>query len=517
MTTVLGFGLCRAWIVLCIGTATFGAISYAEEPQQGSLYLLAGAASSLVVALLAGRQQEADARTRAYLLRATLFLLLVAVLMTLLAHALELPILLLPALLSGGAGTGCLQALWGERFAAQPPRFSPVAAPAAAILTALLVAFASPATALIALTIFPLASFALLLIRAGSPFAAGLFWPRGRTPATRGQADAPENRELVPGLGDSGRTKGSIGTGRAGVSSADMFKLMASITIFSFLCRSYDVVLEHSLDSSALIGSGALLALIVVGTAFLLFALVAKGRFSATLIYRLSLPTMVIGLVILALFLDRFSAISFFIINVGYEFFDILTWILFAEIARRRGRSLRVFGLGVAFTFVGMALGYLLGPLVYDSLGQSGTQVASFSLLGIISLVVVAFLVIPEGTLMKLVSSRSPGASSGWLSDESPDAANERDAGGADSGDVDSFENLARQRADVMAKEYRLTARECEVLALLARGRTLSIIARNLQIANGTARTHIENVYAKLGVHKQQELIDLVEAYRERE
>ena len=59
----------------------------------------------------------------------------------------------------------------------------------------------------------------------------------------------------------------------------------------------------------------------------------------------------------------------------------------------------------------------------------------------------------------------------------------------------------------------RLTPRESEVIVLLAYGRTLSIIARDLQIAKGTARTHIENIYRKLDVHKQQELIDLVETY----
>lgn len=36
---------------------------------------------------------------------------------------------------------------------------------------------------------------------------------------------------------------------------------------------------------------------------------------------------------------------------------------------------------------------------------------------------------------------------------------------------------------------------------------------RDLGIAKGTAQTHIENIYQKLGVHKQQELIDLVESY----
>ncbi|MEG1907751.1 MAG: LuxR C-terminal-related transcriptional regulator [Gordonibacter sp.] len=64
-----------------------------------------------------------------------------------------------------------------------------------------------------------------------------------------------------------------------------------------------------------------------------------------------------------------------------------------------------------------------------------------------------------------------------------------------------------------VAEQYGLTPRESEVIVLLAYGRTLSIIARDLQIAKGTARTHIENIYRKLDVHKQQELIDLVESH----
>lgn len=56
-----------------------------------------------------------------------------------------------------------------------------------------------------------------------------------------------------------------------------------------------------------------------------------------------------------------------------------------------------------------------------------------------------------------------------------------------------------------------MTPRESEILVLLAKGRTIAIIARDLQIAKGTARTHTERIYRKLDVHKQQELIDLVE------
>ena len=49
-----------------------------------------------------------------------------------------------------------------------------------------------------------------------------------------------------------------------------------------------------------------------------------------------------------------------------------------------------------------------------------------------------------------------------------------------------------------------------------ARGRTLSIVARDLHIAKNTARTHIEKIYQKTDIHKQQDLIDFVEGWEER-
>jgi DNA-binding CsgD family transcriptional regulator len=46
-----------------------------------------------------------------------------------------------------------------------------------------------------------------------------------------------------------------------------------------------------------------------------------------------------------------------------------------------------------------------------------------------------------------------------------------------------------------------LTPREREVLALVAEGRSNAEIAQSLCVAPGTVRKHLENVYAKLGVH----------------
>ena len=47
----------------------------------------------------------------------------------------------------------------------------------------------------------------------------------------------------------------------------------------------------------------------------------------------------------------------------------------------------------------------------------------------------------------------------------------------------------------------RLTKREQEVLSWVALGKTNAEIATILSLAPSTVRKHLENVYAKLGVH----------------
>ena len=56
-----------------------------------------------------------------------------------------------------------------------------------------------------------------------------------------------------------------------------------------------------------------------------------------------------------------------------------------------------------------------------------------------------------------------------------------------------------------------LTAREQEVLGLLAEGHTRAEICERLNIAPGTVQTHISRIYEKLDVHSRQDLLNLVE------
>ena len=52
-----------------------------------------------------------------------------------------------------------------------------------------------------------------------------------------------------------------------------------------------------------------------------------------------------------------------------------------------------------------------------------------------------------------------------------------------------------------------LTARERAVLKLLGEGLTLRTIAKRLEVSENTIRTHMQNLYAKLGAHSRLDVV----------
>ena len=83
----------------------------------------------------------------------------------------------------------------------------------------------------------------------------------------------------------------------------------------------------------------------------------------------------------------------------------------------------------------------------------------------------------------------------------------------ARSSDVPNYQDRLSKQAALVRQHYRLSARETEVMELIARGNTVARIAEQLVVSENTIRTHSKRIYAKLDIHKKQELLDLVETF----
>ena len=81
------------------------------------------------------------------------------------------------------------------------------------------------------------------------------------------------------------------------------------------------------------------------------------------------------------------------------------------------------------------------------------------------------------------------------------------------SSDAPNYQDRLSKQAALVRQHYRLSARETEVMELIARGNTVARIAEQLVVSENTIRTHSKRIYAKLDIHKKQELVDLLETF----
>lgn len=489
---LFGLALCHAWIVLCL-TAPFRT----EHNSTEWLVLLSGACAMLVVSLVSLQRSKGEgvARVESWFKMLTGILVGVCVATAPLVVAMDGLVLQATFLVVCGIASCCLQVLWGVGFARRQLSFAVYCYPASAVVTALLVAGALADAGIVPLCVFPAASYLLLLVSTSSGYRSEF------------ALDLDESSSA-----ESPSTGSAEGSGQRPLPVPTVVRLLISIAVFSFLCRLYDDLPGSlAIDPLSSIGGSSLAALVVAGVGFLIFAMLVGRSFNPLVGYRVALPLMALGMTIIALFFSHHWYLSVLIIGVGYELFDTLAWILLVMLSQRECRRfapLTVFALGTTATMLGMGVGRLAGSWLSQTAGLGASEASAMGVIGIMALVVTAFLIIPEGTFAQLAGRKVLGAERLQEMREASSAEGESEGTVSQDGAMP----LERACAEVV-REYRLTPRESEVLELLARGRTLAIVMRDLGIAKGTAQTHMENIYQKLDVHKQQELIDLVEQY----
>lgn len=367
-----------------------------------------------------------------------------------------------------GVGSAGLWLCWGEAYTGVNPRASALLTPSSMALGVMLY---------VGLVALP--AMGALIVGALLPFLSALVLPttkhdtQSAGPTAARGADAAAAHPLKP----------LIRLGALICAYAAAYGLTRGIGIQAFGRGEQSV--------------GENLLLLAVAVVFLLFVVVASAsdriRWSSG--YRVALPVVLAGLLIVPSLGSGYSALAATTVRAGYTYFEMLVWITCSEIGYRYGLpAFRTFGIGrgaiSAGQFMGMALGWLLATRL--SLPVSSLATAELAIVLLLVVVSMVFLgnrdaldslgfedVLPAEALL---DTQSEHKQRNWLA-----------------------------RCDVVAQRQRLTPREREIMIMLAKGRNIPFIQKELVVSSGTVRTHVRNLYKKLAVHDRQELISLIE------
>ncbi|WP_286143044.1 response regulator transcription factor [Adlercreutzia caecimuris] len=191
------------------------------------------------------------------------------------------------------------------------------------------------------------------------------------------------------------------------------------------------------------------------------------------------------------------------LIDAGASCFNLLLVLLVGSIAgRNRVTALPTAALMLALYWSGVGAGAVLGNSAMALLGWTEEALVWTSFASAMVFVTFCFLVLKNVSFAETIGAiRAPEPAVVAVKPQEEGVASD----GPESASVSA-------RCDAVAAAFGLTPRESEVFALLAQGRTVGVIREKLVISLNTARFHTKNIYAKLGVHSQQELIDVVEA-----
>ena len=72
------------------------------------------------------------------------------------------------------------------------------------------------------------------------------------------------------------------------------------------------------------------------------------------------------------------------------------------------------------------------------------------------------------------------------------------------------FERFIEARSDELAERFSLTPRERDIVVHLGRGHSYAYIAGELVVSENTVRTHVRNMYRKMGVSSREELLEMI-------
>lgn len=232
-------------------------------------------------------------------------------------------------------------------------------------------------------------------------------------------------------------------------------------------------------------------------------------------IFRLLLPALLTAFLLLpflgADYLGVFAAFAYLL----FSFATMLMGIQCIQISHNHGvRPTFAFALFAAVVYLLQALGFIFGHFA-ETVSIVGLQPLSIVALGSVWLLAMILIAAERNPLRAVPIPQTELASTIEFIAIHDRRADKPSAHRGSQAHNDPLAPPIRDRLSkrcLMAKEtYGLTVRETEIAEYIARGVTVNVIAEKLVISENTVRAHSKHIYTKLGIHKRQELLDLLE------
>lgn len=295
-------------------------------------------------------------------------------------------------------------------------------------------------------------------------------------------------------------------------------------------------------ELQSIINIVSMATLLVIFAAFFAIWRTRTITFSLTTVFRILFPLTATCLVVLPFAGNAFTNACAAIAYSSFMLATVLMMMHCAQISRDSGiNPLFIYAFYGFVAYALQMLGYLTGSASHSGLPLGVEQLSLVSLTALFLMLMVSLfgrrpyaLHTDRLEFLAPSKSRATRVAGDPVRDAAVESADritgEKDAPGADPPEENpernrpaahdatssstisgKMEDRTALRCRKLAEEYGLSSRETEVAELIARGYTGPAIAEMLFISENTMRTHNRRIYTKLGIHKKQELLLMIE------